>query len=190
MPFILWREPMIQIYCGDGKGKTSAGIGAVLRAAGHHIPVVYAQFLKDDTSGEISVLRDIPGVAVLHAAHHFGFWKSQNEEEREITRAEAAGLLQQVQDTMNRAMKRRPDPDAEIRCLVVLDEVIGAVGNGTLPEELVLDFLNGLKPTTEVILTGRNPSDKMIQLAAYVSEVQSTKHPYDKGITARVGVEL
>ncbi|MCR4998620.1 MAG: cob(I)yrinic acid a,c-diamide adenosyltransferase [Lachnospiraceae bacterium] len=181
---------MIQIYCGDGKGKTSAGIGAAVRAAGHHIPVVYAQFLKDDASGEISVLRDIPGIAVLHAAHHFGFWKSQSEEEREITRAEAAGLLQQVQDTMNRAMKRRPDADAEVDCLVVLDEVIGAVGNGVLEEDALLSFLRSLEEDVEVILTGRNPSNTLQSLADYVSEIHAVKHPYDKGISARIGVEL
>ncbi len=180
---------MIQIYCGDGKGKTSAAIGAAIRAAGHGIPVVFAQFLKDDTSGEIEILRSIPGVAVLHAAHNFGFWKSLSEEEQRITIEEGKALLQQVQDTYHRAIRKKADPDAQIDCLIVLDEVMAAMHAGILTESEVLDFIRGVGEQMEVILTGRNPSDGLLELADYVSEVVPKKHPYDRGVVARTGVE-
>jgi len=190
MPFIfVERDVMIQIYCGDGKGKTSASVGACLRAAGHGIPVVFAQFLKDDTSGEVEMLRQVPGIAVLHAAHNFGFWKSQSKEQQEITCNEAKGLLQQVEATWMRAQKRRPDADAEIASLVVLDEVMAAMSLGLVSEEAVLQLLDRLGEQTEVILTGRNPSEEIMARADYVSTIAATKHPYDRGITARVGVE-
>lgn len=181
---------MIQVYCGDGKGKTSAAIGAAVRAAGHHIPVVFAQFLKDDTSGEIEILRSIPGVAVLHAAHNFGFWKSQSEEERHITVEEGKGLLHQVEDTYHRATRKRPDADAEIDCLLVLDEAMAAMHAGILEEADVLSLLQQVGEQTEVILTGRNPSARILDAADYVSEVMPRKHPYDRGIVARTGVEM
>ncbi|MCR5640178.1 MAG: cob(I)yrinic acid a,c-diamide adenosyltransferase [Lachnospiraceae bacterium] len=180
---------MIQIYCGDGKGKTSAGVGACVRAAGHGIPVVFAQFLKDDTSGEVEMLRQLPGVAVLHAAHNFGFWKSQSSEEQDITRREAQELLDRVEETMQRAKKRRPDADAEIDCLVVLDEIMAAVNLGLLEKQQVMDFLSRKGEQTEVVLTGRNPWEELVQQADYVSEVTARKHPYEQGIVARVGVE-
>ena len=180
---------MIQIYCGDGKGKTSAAIGAAVRAAGHHIPVVFAQFLKDDTSGEIEILRSILGVAVLHAAHNYGFWKSQSEEEQRITVEEGKALLQQVQDTYQRAIRKKADADAQIDCLIVLDEVMAAMHAGILTESEVLDFLQQVGEQTEVILTGRNPADEILEVADYVSEVVPRKHPYNRGIVARTGVE-
>ena len=181
---------MIQVYCGDGKGKTSAAIGAAVRAAGHGIPVVFAQFLKDDTSGEIEILRSIPGVAVLHAAHNFGFWKSQSEEEQRITVEEGKALLQQVQDTYQRAIRKKADADAEIDCLLVLDEAMAAIHAGILEEADVLSFLQQVGEQTEVILTGRNPSERILEAADYVSEVVPRKHPYDRGIVARTGVEM
>ncbi len=180
---------MIQIYCGDGKGKTSAAIGAAVRASGHGIPVVFAQFLKDDTSGEIEILRGIPGVAVLHAAHNFGFWRSQSEEEQRTTVEEGKALLQQVEDTYHRATRKHPDADAEIDCLIVLDEAMAAMHAGILTEAEVLDFIRGVGEQTEVILTGRNPSERILDAADYVSEVVPRKHPYDRGVVARTGVE-
>ena len=180
---------MIQIYCGDGKGKTSAAIGAAVRAAGHHIPVVFAQFLKDDTSGEIEILRQVPGVALLHATHNFGFWKSQSAEEQDITKAEAKALLQQVADTYERTKKCRPDGDAEISCLVVLDEIMAALTLGLVEEQEVLDLLAGFAEDVEVVLTGRNPSETLVSKADYVSELFPKKHPFEQGVVARTGVE-
>lgn len=180
---------MIQIYCGDGKGKTSAGVGAAVRAAGHGIPVVFAQFLKDDTSGEIGVLRELPGVAVLHAPHNFGFWMQQTPAEQALTRKEAEQLLSDVSDMVQRAKKRRPDADAEIDCLVVLDEIMASMKLGLVSEEAVVSFLDAQGEQTEIVLTGRDPSEAMLARADYVSEIRAIKHPYERGITARTGVE-
>ena len=189
MPFIYGEKQMIQIYCGDGKGKTSAAIGAAVRAAGHHIPVVFAQFLKDDTSGEIDILRSVPGVALLHATHNFGFWKSQSVEEQAITKAEAEDLLQQVRTTYERTKKCRPDADAEISCLIVLDEIMATVNLGLVEEAAVLKLLASLPEDVEVVLTGRNPSEALVERADYVSELFPKKHPFEQGVVARTGVE-
>ena len=73
--------------------------------------------------------------------------------------------------------------------LLVLDEVIDACNSGILPEEKLLEFLKNRKETLEVVLTGRNPSEKLTEYADYYTKLQKIKHPFDKGIAARMGSE-
>ncbi|MBP5265219.1 MAG: cob(I)yrinic acid a,c-diamide adenosyltransferase, partial [Lachnospiraceae bacterium] len=102
---------------------------------------------------------------------------------------EGKELLQRTFETYQRATKKKPDADAEIDCLIVLDEVMAAMQVGILDEADVMDFLNRVGEETEVILTGRNPSEAIFSKADYVSEVVAKKHPFDRGIVARTGVE-
>ena len=73
--------------------------------------------------------------------------------------------------------------------LLILDEVVDAVNSGLLSKEILLDFLQEKPPALEVALTGRNPEKELVDLADYYSEVRKIKHPYDRGITAREGIE-
>ena len=80
------NQGLIHIYCGDGKGKTSAAIGLAVRAAGCGMKVVFARFLKTESSGELKVLDEIPQSTVLHLERSYGFFWTLTEEEKEEVR--------------------------------------------------------------------------------------------------------
>lgn len=168
---------LVHIYCGDGKGKTSAAIGLAVRAAGRGKRVVVARFLKTDDSGEVEALKKIPGIQVLPCEKSFGFVASMDPE----TRREAAEY--------NEGLFRKAVRMAEDADLLVLDEIMAAVNYGMVPEERVLSFLGNRPEKLEVAMTGRNPSEKLLGQADYISEIQKRKHPYDQGISARIGIE-
>lgn len=204
---------MVQIYHGDGKGKTTAAIGAAVRAAGNGLPVLFAQFLKDDTSGEIAMLKKI-GVDTLHAEKNYGFVSRMNDRELEETRSYFAKMMEQIKlwikehmretdsrrnardrqlcDQSENRLQEQPEANKEneIGAVVVLDEILHAVNYQLLGEENVVEFLRQISGNTEVILTGRNPSEQLYAMADYVTEMKKEKHPYEQGITARKGIEF
>lgn len=187
---------MVEIYCGDGKGKTTAAAGLALRAQGHGIPVIFAQFLKEDGSGEIAGLRSLTGVAVLHARVFHGFVKHMSEAQRREARAAYDALLCEVV-CMTEQMEKQDGTEycqgrhiADISVLVVLDEVLHACNFGLLDEERLLAFISSQPPEVEIVLTGRNPSEVLRERADYISVIEKDRHPFDLGVGARVGVEL
>lgn len=187
---------MVEIYCGDGKGKTTAAAGLALRALGHNIPVIFAQFLKEDTSGEIMGLRKLSGVTVLHAQVFYGFVKQMSEAEKNETKAAYDALLcdivrmtEEIRKQYHQAT-RQEGRAADIAVLVVLDEVLHACNYGLLDETRLLSFLASQPSEVEIILTGRNPSEALLACADYISTVEKRRHPFDAGVSARIGVEL
>lgn len=169
---------MIHIYYGDGKGKTTAAVGLAIRGAGNDFNVAFAQFLKDDSSGEISILRNIPQIRVFHTDSFYGFVKYMNDEQKNEMKADYAELLKKVE----REIKENT--------IVILDEVIHACNFGLLEEQVLCKFLDKYSQSAEIVLTGRNPSQELIKRADYISEIKKIRHPYDKGIEARKGIEL
>ena len=172
---------LVHIYCGDGKGKTSAAVGLAVRAAGCGKRVVIARFLKTDNSGEVEILKKIPEVTLIPCRKTFGFVRSMDEE----TKRECAAYHREL---FGEAVKLAEHAD-----LVVFDEIMAAVNYGMVPERDVLEFLEnrpGRDQTDglEIVLTGRDPSEKLIAAADYVSEICKRKHPFDRGIMARRGV--
>lgn len=168
---------LIHIYCGDGKGKTTAAVGLTLRSAGAGNRVVFTQFFKDGSSSEISLLRQIPGISVLHTKTVGGFWKCMTTEQQ-------AQASRDYTELFHIACERAKNMD-----LLVLDEVISACNHGTVPEEALLDFLKSKPENLEVVLTGRNPSEALLAQADYVTEMKKIKHPFDRGVLARKGIE-
>ena len=164
---------MIQVYVGDGKGKTTASIGLSIRAAGHGFTVLFMQFLKDDSSGEVSVLRSIPGIEVIHCPVNYGFTFQMTEDQKKETAKEYDKMLDKAIGT-----------DA---FLIVLDEAIHALNAGMISREKLERLLD---KNSEIVLTGRNAPEWLINRADYVSDIQKIKHPYDKGVQARVGIEF
>lgn len=169
---------MIHIYCGDGKGKTTAAVGLAVRAAGAGKSVVFTQFFKDGSSSEIGVLRSIPNILVLHCKTVPGFWRRMNEGQREKARADYTGLFTDVAEA------------AKSADLLILDEIVSACNHGAVPEHLVTDFLDKKPDTLEVVLTGRDPSPALLDRADYITEMRKCRHPYDQGIPARKGIEF
>ena len=164
---------MIQVYIGEGKGKTTASIGLSIRAAGHGFNVLFMQFLKDDSSGEISVLKIIPGIEVIHCPVDYGFTFQMTEDQKKET-------AQEYDKMLDKAI------EADV-FLIVLDEVIHAL-NANLINREKLERL--LYKNCEIVLTGRNAPEWLTDRADYVSDIQKIKHPYDKGVQARVGIEF
>lgn len=194
---------MIHIYCGDGKGKSTASMGLCVRAAGNNIPVLLVQFLKDDTSGELNVLRTLPTVEVMHSDKFFGFtWNMTEEEKKEqaeifasmMSKVEAwieEKLLDCSQIETDSIVDGQDHPEATgIKLMIILDEVIAAIDCKLLEESVLLSLVDKHnKNLVEFVFTGRNPSETLKEKADYVSCIQAVKHPYQQGITCRRGVE-
>ncbi len=170
---------LIHIYTGNGKGKTTAAMGLILRASGRGLKVILGQFMKGRETGELRTLQLLPGVEVFRGKPitKFSFQMSETEK---------AEVLQSHNCFIRELSRRCEETGAD---LLVLDEVIGACGVKLLDESLLIDFLKHKPEHLEVVMTGRNPSSELLGIADYVSEVVKRKHPFDKGIPAREGIE-
>lgn len=171
---------MVHIYCGDGKGKTTAAMGLALRAAGRGWGVVIAQFLKSEDSGERRALACVPGVTLLPLPERVKFSFQMDEADRREAAARFAALCDQCQGLAAAGEAR----------MVILDEVCAAVNTGLLPLERVLALLDGLPAGAEAVLTGRDPHPALLARADYVTEMKKNRHPYEKGVRARSGIEF
>ena len=170
---------LIHLYCGGGKGKTTAAVGLTVRCAGRGNKVVFAQFLKDGTSGECRVLAKL-GVTVLAANPVGKFSFRMTEEEK----AETAAALGRTFDAATGFAVR------ERATLLVLDEICAAVNCGFLPEKTLTEFLESRPDSLEVVLTGRDPSENLQVHADYITEMKKRRHPFDEGVAAREGIEF
>ena len=170
---------LIHLYCGDGKGKTTAAFGLALRAQGAGFRVVIAQFLKTEPTGEVTALRNLPRVTLLRAERRFGFTWTLSPEEQQALRREQNALF-------SRAIAACPQ---EGSVLLVLDEVVGTDRYGYLDPAPLRTFLRAVPETVEVVLTGRDPAPDILELADYVTEMKKIRHPFDRGIPARDGIE-
>lgn len=171
---------LIHIYCGDGKGKTTAAMGLGIRAAGRDKKVLLTQFLKDNDSGELNSIEKLGDNFVIFKGDPVKkFFKFMSPEEQMVTRKEHIERFRAV-------TKKASDENFD---LLIMDELMAAINNELIPLEEVIEFLEEKPDTLEVVMTGRNPNPKLIELADYVSEIKAVKHPYEKGINARVGIE-
>lgn len=168
---------MVHIYCGDGKGKTTAATGLAIRSVGSGNKVLFVQFLKDGMSSEMGVLNSIDGIECRFYSKQLGFYKSMTEEKKEIARREYQKLLEE-------AVFETPWYD-----MIILDEIISTYQYGFVHSQDVLNFIQENGKDKEIILTGRNPARELVELADYVSEIKKIKHPYDQGMMARKGIE-
>ena len=165
---------MIHIYCGDGKGKTTASIGLAVRMAGYGKKVLFVQFLKGSYTGELEILKE--NVKVMRCDKNYGFFRSMSDEYKENIKANHNSNLQYVLDSGNKFD------------MIVLDEIFAAYNYGLCDKDTVREIVRNY--SGELVLTGRDPEGWFIEKADYVSEIKKIKHPYDKGITAREGVEF
>ena len=170
---------LIHIYCGDGKGKTTASLGLAIRSAGAGFKVFILRFLKKWNTSELNSLELIPNIEIIRGKEGnvftFGMTEEQKAKSKEIH-------LNNFAKAKEVAFNGECD-------ILILDEVIGAYNRNLLDREDLLNFLDNKPENLEVILTGRNPDEELIKRADYVSEIQKIKHPFDKGIVARRGIE-
>ena len=152
-------------------------MGLVLRAAGSGLDVLMFQFLKDNSSSERVILEQIPNVTCLPGKDRVKFVSKRNADEK-------ARLKHYNNKALDEIIKFCGPFD-----VLVLDEILCAVQLGVLSEEKLVEFLEHKPRGLEIVLTGHVVSDKVLELADYVTEIRKVKHPYDQGITAREGIE-
>ena len=170
---------LVHIYCGEGKGKTTCSVGLTVRACGYGLHVLFMQFLKSGDSSELKILKSLPGIDVLGTKPIKKFSFQMTEEEKEETRQINA---EQFADMVKMLENDHYD-------MLVLDEVLGSIEAGLLDDQLIVNFLKDRPEQLEVVMTGRYPTAELEELADYVSRIDKVKHPYDKGIPARAGIE-
>ena len=169
----------LHIYCGDGKGKTTAAVGLAVRAAGSGMKVMFCQCMKDGTSAELRMLGSL-GITVCCCPERFGFFWNMTEEQKE----EAAHAYTHLfEETSRRAEEDGYD-------MLVVDEFMSAYNHGLIYQRTALEFLMKRPENLEVVLTGRDPGEELLELADYVTEMKKVKHPFDRGLPARKGIEL
>lgn len=170
---------LVHIYCGDGKGKTTAGMGLCVRAAGYGYRVLIYQFMKDNKTSERKILEKIPNITLIDGLEDEKFSFQMTEAEKEERRIFYAQQLKKVT-----ALAAEGAYD-----ILFLDEVIYAIRAGLLAEQEVLGFLDNRPKRLEVILTGQGPGEELLKRADYVSEICMRSHPFTKGQPARDGIE-
>lgn len=171
------EQGLIHIYCGDGKGKTTCAFGLALRCAGDGYRVRMVQFLKGGNTGEVDAMQHIPDVEILRGKRGQKFTFQMNDEEKAQAKADYASLLDQAFAQTDGVR------------LLVLDEIMAACMTGMVEEDHLVELIQNRPEGLEVVLTGRNPSRRLLELADYVTEMRKVRHPYDRGILARRGIE-
>jgi len=168
---------LVQIFTGNGKGKTTAALGTVLRAAGHGFKIFIVFFFKGEYAlGEYASLSKIPNVTVTS----YGLRRLvdlKNIKPEEIEQAKLA------LDAAREAIESGKYD------LVMMDEVNVAIEYKLIELEDVIRLVRNKPDNVELILTGRYADNKLIEMADLVTEMVKVKHPYEKGINARKGIE-
>lgn len=165
---------MLQIYCGDGKGKTTAALGGAVRASGAGLSTCIIQFMKGAPTSELAALEALT-ITVRRCDRDYGFYKSMSGADKaEITRCHNALLEGTFSENFE---------------FIVLDELCSAYRLGLLDRELADRLVLGGKDRVEIVITGREPPETFLNAADYVSEIKCVRHPYERGVTARHGVE-
>ncbi|MDD4900225.1 MAG: cob(I)yrinic acid a,c-diamide adenosyltransferase [Candidatus Omnitrophica bacterium] len=165
---------MIQVYTGNGKGKTTAALGLALRAAGAGLKVYIAQFAKGRACSELVALKKFKNVK----AEQFGSCRFIRKISQQDKNSAKKGL-QKVRSVLK----------SKKFSLVILDEINVSLNLGLLQLNDVLELIQKTPAATELILTGRNACKEIVELADLVSEIKDVKHYFEKGVTARKGIE-
>ncbi len=170
---------LVHIYTGEGKGKTTSAIGLAIRAKGRGKKILFAQFFKEkDSPGELAVLEQLGISTIVFDTIKSPFFNP--EINRDHLKAEVIKALRQIQKLFS---EEHPD-------LVILDEFICLVSERVLTEDEAVAFIADRPEHIEIVLTGRGATERIINLADYVTNMQNIKHPFDKGISARTGIEI
>lgn len=169
------KKGMLQVYTGDGKGKTTAAIGMAVRAAGAGLKVFIGQFVKSMKYSEIKVLNEIANIDVKQYGLNCFIEKEPEEEDVKAAREG----LQEVKEIL-----KSNEYD-----LVIFDEANIAVYFDLFSVDELIEVIDSRNEGIEVVVTGRKAKDKLIDKADLVTDMQEIKHYYEKGIKARDGIE-
>lgn len=170
-------EGRVEVFTGEGKGKTTAALGIALRASGHGLKVFIVYFMKGSFPyGEQKVLSRLPGISFAK----FGLESFVDPDN--VTEAEKEQARRALQKAKEVIFSNKYD-------IVILDEINLAAAWKLVDIDEVLKLVKGKPEKVELILTGRHADDRLVELADLVTEMTKIKHPYDKGIVARKGID-
>ena len=166
------------LYYGTGKGKTTAALGLALRASGSGMRVHIVQFLKGTDTGELHSLERLENVTMSRCDRNYGFsFKMTEKDKAEITSCHNSNLKAAVE------MVNSGKVD-----MLILDEIADAYNLNLVDRQAVISLISG-EPQAEIVMTGHDPEQIFIDIADYVSEIKAVKHPFEKGISSRKGIE-
>jgi len=167
----------VQVYTGDGKGKTTAALGQALRASGHGLRVIVIQFMKGQIKyGELSEVKNIPGFIIeQYGLPTFVDKNNPSKEDKELAKK-----------GFERAKEVILSGEYD---MVILDEANITLDYGLLKLDEVINLIKRKPRHVEIILTGRYAPKEIIEIADLVTETHEVKHHYQKGVQAREGIE-
>jgi cob(I)alamin adenosyltransferase len=169
------RQGYVQVYTGNGKGKTTAALGLALRAAGAGMKVFIAQFVKEERCSEHLALERF-GEMIVYRQYGRGLIRNEPAEE------DVAGAREGMREVSDAVHSGAYD-------VVILDEINVAVSLGLIGVEEVLALIREKPDSVELVLTGRNAHEAVIKEADLVTEMRELKHYYQNGVGARRGIE-
>lgn len=178
------KKGLVQIYTGDGKGKTTAAFGLALRAAGQGNKVLIYQFLKPPSLdiGERSALQSgAAGITIETLDVPWDMSKSPKDEQA-VPRMKAA-----ISETLKRIAQTVEKKSCDV---LILDELVFCLSKDLARLEEVKNVINRRDPCVEIVLTGRGATEELMAMADLVTEMRKIKHPFDEGISARRGIEF
>lgn len=171
---------MVHVYYGDGKGKSTAAIGLAVRAAGSRMKVLFVQLMKTEFSGERHTLSHTENVSLTFSPIDLKLTYDMPEDEK----AKAAVTFRKIfDDSVRTVLTQKYD-------MIVLDEIFSAIQADMVSEGALYEFISNAPKNLEIVLTGHNPSQRILDLADYVTEMKKIKHPYETGVPARFGIEF
>ena len=171
---------LVQVYTGDGKGKTTAALGQGLRSCGRGLKVCMVQFLKGGDTGELhSVEKLHPYFEIFRFEKKRGFfWTLSEQEKREL------------KEDIDKGFEFIKNVVAKDQCdVLIIDELMGVLGNKLLEVNEVVELLKSKPDTMEIIITGRNVPKEILDAADLVTEMKEIKHYFRDGVPAREGIE-
>lgn len=171
------EKGLVQVYTGDGKGKTTAALGLALRASGRGLKTIIVQFMKNGDYGERRAVSGIDSITI----EQYGLpsFVIKGKEKPEDYEAAERGLARALQIMENRECD-----------ILILDELNITLHFGLLKIEHVIGALGKRPEQMEIIITGRGMPPEIAKIADLITEMKMVKHPYQKGINAREGIEF
>ena len=178
------EKGLVQIYTGDGKGKTTAAFGLALRAAGQGNKVLIYQFLKPPSLdiGERFAL-ELGAVRIRTKVLDLPWNMSKSFEDKKAVAQMQAAISEALERIAQTAEKRFYD-------VLILDEIVFCLSKGLAKLEDIKNIIDRRDPVVEIVMTGRGATRELIELADLVTEMKNIKHPFDNGLPARRGIEF
>jgi len=174
------KKGIVQVYTGDGKGKTTASVGLAIRSAGQGLKVGFFQFFKPPVSGEIKIFQRIDNIKFYSYFQKHPAFQKFNNKDVENYKEKFSKVLEEILEEIR---KEKFD-------VVILDEILIALRDGFLEEDELIDFIEKKPEYVEIVLTGRYKlNEKLKKKVQLITEMKNVKHPYPQ-IKVRKGIEF